>query len=93
MVIGGIVGGILGSNATNVIIDWITQKAFDVPKEESLENAYRYLDVKPSASNNEVNSAFHKLCLKHHPDKRGKAEDFYLTQFNMQVVRVARGEY
>ena len=35
----------------------------------SLDDAYRVLDISPSATNDEVKSAYRKMALKHHPDK------------------------
>jgi hypothetical protein len=89
---GGIIGGIISSTAMNLLIDRLTQSLFGIPKDEALENAYNFFGVKVTASNNEINTAFRKLCLKHHPDKGGKSEDFYLVQVNMGVIKAARGE-
>ncbi|MCD7924572.1 MAG: TerB family tellurite resistance protein [Bacteroides sp.] len=35
----------------------------------SLEEAYKVLEVEPSASNDEVRAAYRRLALKHHPDR------------------------
>ena len=35
----------------------------------SLDDAYRILGISPSATNDEVKAAYHKMALKHHPDK------------------------
>ena len=91
-VCGGFLGGVLGSLTTSMVSDRLTQWLFDLPKDEAVENAYRYLEVKPSASNAEVNTAFRKLCLKHHPDKGGSADEFFILQNSMAVIRLARGE-
>lgn len=66
---GGIIGGYISSKAAETMVDWLTQKIFSLPKDEATEKAYNYLGVKMSASNDEVNFAFRKLCLEHHPDK------------------------
>jgi hypothetical protein len=88
---GGIIGGAASSQLTSLLIDKLTQSLFGIPKGEALENAYNFFGVKMTASNNEINSAFRKLCLKHHPDKGGKSEDFLLVQINMGVIKLARG--
>lgn len=36
---------------------------------ESLDDAYRVLEVDPSATDDEVKSAYRKMALKHHPDR------------------------
>jgi hypothetical protein len=89
---GGVIVGILSSTAANLLIDRWTQSLFGIPKEEALENAFNFLGVNVTASNNEVNTAYRKLCLKHHPDKGGKVEDFYSIQVYMGVIKAARGE-
>lgn len=55
IVVGGVAGGILGSTLAAALSDRLTQWLFDIPKDEALENAYRYLGVPPKASNSEVN--------------------------------------
>lgn len=35
----------------------------------SLEEAYKVLEIDPSASDDEVRAAYRKLALKHHPDR------------------------
>ncbi len=36
---------------------------------DSLENAYKVLEVEPAATNEEVRAAYRRLALKHHPDR------------------------
>ena len=36
---------------------------------DSLEEAYKVLEISPSATNDEVRAAYRKLALKHHPDR------------------------
>ena len=88
--IGGIVGGVLSAEICSRISDWITQKIFNLPKSEAVENAYRVLGVPHNTSNSEINTKFRKLCLEHHPDKGGNVEDFYKLQYAMQVLRMSR---
>ena len=38
-------------------------------KGDSLADAYKVLEVDPSATDDEVRAAFRKLALKHHPDR------------------------
>lgn len=35
----------------------------------SLEGAYKVLEISPTATNEEVRAAYRRLALKHHPDK------------------------
>ena len=35
----------------------------------SLDEAYKVLEIEPTASDEEVRSAYRKLALKHHPDR------------------------
>lgn len=36
---------------------------------DSLEDAYKVLEIEPTATNDEVRAAYRRLALKHHPDK------------------------
>ena len=89
---GGVIGSLVGAHAANILLDRLTQTLFGVPKTVAEENAYAYLGVPMTASNSEVNTAFRRLCLKHHPDKGGRAEEFYVVQVNMATIKVARGD-
>lgn len=91
-IVGGIAGSVLSTAAAGTLCDWFTQYLFDLPKEEALENAYNFLGVNMRASNAEINTAFRQLCLKHHPDKGGSAEQFHKLQVCMGVIRVSREE-
>ncbi len=89
---GSTLGGLIASNLANFICDRLTQAIFDIPRSEQLENAYRFLCVSHTASNDEVNQRFRDLCRKYHPDKGGKEEDFITLQCHMEVIRNARNE-
>lgn len=91
--VGGLVGGVLGSHWASLLSDRLTQKLFGIPKEVALENAYRFFGVDIAASNEEITAAYHRLCLKCHPDKGGSSEDFVEVQVHMGVIKVARGDY
>ena len=36
---------------------------------DTLEEAYKVLEISPDATNDEVRAAYRKLALKHHPDR------------------------
>jgi DnaJ domain len=89
-IIGGLVGGIVATELAKRVSDWFTQKIFDLPQSEALENAFRVLGVHHDATNSEINTEFRRLCLKHHPDKGGDVEDFHKLQYAMQVIKMSR---
>jgi DnaJ domain len=89
---GALIGGLIASITAEKLIDWLTQKIFDLPKDVAVERAYNYLGVRPSASNSDINAAFHRLCLLHHPDKGGNKEKFFELQSNMSIIKLHRGE-
>ncbi|OQV16091.1 hypothetical protein BV898_09727 [Hypsibius exemplaris] len=93
ILLGGIVGGMVASSVANVVIDRITQSLFGVPKDIALENAYNFIGVKMTASNHDINQKYYALSRKCHPDRQnGNTEDFQILQFNMAVIKAARGE-
>lgn len=91
MIIGGIVGGIAGSGLANALADRLTQTIFDLPKSVALENAYRYLGLPQTASNDDINKRFRTQALTHHPDKEGGSDEkFQLLQSHVGVIKAAR---
>ncbi|CAF0736822.1 unnamed protein product [Didymodactylos carnosus] len=91
--VGGVVGGLLGSSGAAALSKWLTEYFFDLPPTAALEKAYKFLDLKPSCTNSEINSAFRSMALKYHPDKEGgSAEDFHKLQVAVAIIKQARGE-
>ena len=88
----GAAGSIGGTFIGSVLIDKLTESLFDLPPTVALEKAYDYLGVHHTATNGELNQAFHRLCLKHHPDKGGNQEDFLKLQCQFELIKLARGE-
>jgi len=86
-VLGAVAGGLMGSSALGSLSDWATQFFFDVPKNVAAENAYNYLEVSQTASNDEINKSYKRLCLRYHPDKGGSDEAFHKLQLSLEVVR------
>jgi DnaJ domain len=89
---GSVIGGLITSTVAEKLIDWLTQKIFDLPKDVAVEKAYDFLGVKPSASNTEINAAFRRLCLQYHPDKGGDQEKFIQLQSQMGLIKLHRDE-
>lgn len=84
------IGRWIGKTIVMTILNFPKEWLFGKPKNEALKNAYDFLGVTETASKKEVNAAFRKLALKHHPDRGGSVEEFYLLQFNMAVIKEAR---
>ena len=91
--VGGLIGGAISSNVAEMLADLLTRKLFDLPKDVMTERAYDYLGVKASSSSAEINSAFRKMCLLHHPDKPwGNIGRFHELQYQMAIIKVDRGD-
>lgn len=91
-IIGGVFGGIASATAMTALSDWATQKLFNLPKEEALENAYRFLGLTYGASNYQINASFRRLALEYHPDKGGSYENWHQLQLSMGLIKVSKGE-
>jgi len=92
--LGGLGIGIKASNAARSLSDRLTRWIFGLPKSEALENAYRFLHLKASASNYEINSAYRKLALQYHPDKvTGNRDKWLQLQYYIAIIREAKEEY
>ena len=92
-VIGGTIGTIVSAVTAGALVDQLTKTIFDLPKDVATEKAYYYFGLSQSASNQDINEAYRRLCLQHHPDKRGgSAEKFLELQSNMGIIKMHRGE-
>ena len=93
-VVGSMAGGYFGSIIGSRLSDHLTEKLFGVTKDVALNNAYAYFGVPVTASNAEINTAYRRACLTHHPDKRedGDGTEFNLIQINMAVIKAARSD-
>lgn len=90
IVAGSVVGSCVGGVAGNSFASWLTSTFFDVPRDVSLENAYKFLGVTHRASNDEVNKAYRLLLLKHYPGMDGPQEDFHRLQVSLEYIRAHR---
>ena len=79
-VFGGFIGGAVATGVGHQLSDWMTLKIFRLPKSVALENAFRFMGLPQDASNNEINSKYKGLCLRYHPDRGGRTEDFQKIQ-------------
>lgn len=89
---GAVAGAMVAGRVTNMLSDRLTQWIFGLPKTEALENAFNFFGLPATASNHEINSAYRQLCLEHHPDRGGNAEEFHVVQVNMAVIAASRDE-
>ncbi|CAF2855688.1 unnamed protein product [Rotaria sp. Silwood2] len=90
--VGAVVGGVAGSFGASALVEWLTEYFFDVPKSVAVENAYKFLTLSPSCSNDEINGRYRTLALRYHPDKGGNAEDFHKLQISVAIIKQARGQ-
>lgn len=67
---------------------------------DSLEDAYKVLEIEPTATNEEVRAAYRRLALKHHPDRvatlgedirKAAEEKFQLINNAKERIYKARG--
>ncbi|XP_065683093.1 uncharacterized protein LOC136095992 [Hydra vulgaris] len=92
MVFGGVIGAILSHIVVEALNERIKNWLLGVRKEKALENAFNFFELPENASQEDIKAAYRKMVLIHHPDKGGKAENFYYVQINMAVIKAARGE-
>ena len=91
-VVGGVVGGMVASSLALTLVDKLTRTIFDLPKDEVVEAAYNFFELSHRCSNSGVNTAYRQMCLRHHPDKGGKREEFFEVQVHMASIKMSRGE-
>ncbi len=91
-ILSAIIGGLVGGVSVGMISDYLTRWIFDLPPTIALENAYNFLGVSSSCTNEEVNKAYHRLALKYHPDRGGSEEQFLQLTVNVAIIKQSREE-
>ncbi|XP_075253764.1 uncharacterized protein LOC142345555 isoform X2 [Convolutriloba macropyga] len=104
--IGMVVGAVTFSNAGFLIgekvLNKLSDKLFTMPRELAVKNAYKFLEVRSDASDDEINHKYRIKARRFHPDyTRSKnyqvkiqqeLEELWLElQHNMQIIRMHRG--
>ena len=87
-ILGSLIGGYLSTSAAKAFFD----RLFSLPADEAVEKAYNFLGVSPTASNDQVKAAYHRLSKKYHPDKGGKAEDFVNLGIYYEIIQAERAK-
>jgi DnaJ-class molecular chaperone with C-terminal Zn finger domain len=72
------------------LADILNRLFFGLPSDVALQEAYENFGVSCNATTAQVNSAYRKFCLKHHPDKGADGEMFLKGQFYMEIIRADR---
>ncbi|CAF1102871.1 unnamed protein product [Adineta steineri] len=89
---GAVVGGFAGFFGVSALAEWLTEYFFDVPKSVAVENAYNFLTLPQSCSNDGINTRYRALALRYHPDKGGNPQDFHKLQISVAIIKQARGQ-
>jgi len=90
-VVGCAVGSVFGSLASSALSDHVTATIFNIPKEEALENAYRFFKLPPDASNEAINQRYRTLSKVYHPDKEGGSHEKFLhLNACLEIIRISR---
>ena len=87
--IGGLLGPVIGEVCYR-FSNWMTCEIFNLPKDVAVENAFRFMGLPQDPSNNEINSKYKELCLRYHPVRGGRTEDFQKLQFEYSIVKHSR---
>lgn len=87
---GSFVGACYGSYKGFQFADILNRLFFGLPTDVALEEAYKAFGVSCNSSTKDVNKAYKRYCLKHHPDKGGNNDEFVKGQFYMEIIRADR---
>lgn len=85
-------GKYVAQKTTSFLFETLSEQLFNLPRNEALEKAYKFFEVKPNASKREIDEAYRRLYLKHFPDNGGLFEDFMYVHHCMAVIKAARNE-
>lgn len=90
-VAGGVLGSVIGSQVAAALVDHLTTRLLDLPRDVAVERAYAYFGLTHHASTAEVNAAYRRMALLAHPDKGGREGHFAEVQAHLAVIKKARG--
>ena len=90
-VAGGVLGSVIGSQVAAALVDRLTARLLDLPRDVAVERAYAYFGLTHHASTAEVNAAYRRMALLAHPDKGGREGHFAEVQAHLAVIKKARG--
>ena len=88
--LGCLCGGIIGAFVTSQLFRMLSEELFDLPKLNSLKEAYDFMGLDKNASNSEVNKTYKKLALMYHPDKGGSNSLFVKLHACVSIIKAAR---
>ena len=87
LVVGAVSGAVIGSyirRGVYKLSDKLTTWIFGLPKDEALENAYRFMGISHRASDEEVKTRYKRLALMYHPDKGGDIDKWTRPQLSIE---------
>eukprot|EP01113_Clastostelium_recurvatum_P037667 TRINITY_DN5533_c0_g1_i1.p1 TRINITY_DN5533_c0_g1~~TRINITY_DN5533_c0_g1_i1.p1 ORF type:complete len:387 (+),score=34.69 TRINITY_DN5533_c0_g1_i1:85-1161(+) len=88
--VGGLIGSYFGFHASRSIIHERVVKFFELSPSEALDNAYYFLNLPPSCTNEAVNARYRVMALACHPDKGGRNEDWLELNMYLNMIKLAR---
>ena len=89
-VTGGVIGSVMGTEMVHTWFKLRTEAIFDLPKEEAVENAYRFFGLHPRCSNAKINSRYRHLARWYHPDKGGDRKKWNELEIHFGILHAAR---
>jgi hypothetical protein len=93
-IIGGFAGGFIGSVATRSLSDWLTHHLFNLPRKVALANAFKFMQLNHTASNDEINSTYNRLAWEYNSkeSKSQNVKNWLKLQTCMDVIRTSKGQ-
>merc|ERR1711894_492501 len=90
MIAGGVIGGFLGLEAAHSVSPYVTAAFFDIPRTQAIENAYKTLGVKFTATNQEINESFEELNQMYREQGNNGHDNWVKLQYAMAIIHEDR---
>lgn len=90
--IGGIVGGMAAGSASRSLLTWLGEIFFDLPPSFAVKNAYEFMLLNPSCTNEQINARYEYMRTMIDPANGSTDAQKKKLDYAVQIIKQERGQ-